>query len=151
MRVWRLQRSIYPALDGEGARLFGGRWNLPGRPVVYTSESLALSTLELLVHLDIDLLPDDLSAYEIDVPDELRGESIEEVHLPTNWRENASCHRCRMLGEAWLDRAESAVLKIPSAVLIDGDNILLNPLHVDAKSIRVVRQDSFRLDSRLLM
>jgi RES domain-containing protein len=150
MRIWRLQRSVYPVLNGEGARLYGGRWNFPGRPVVYTSESLALCALELLIHVDSDLIPSDLMAYEIDLPDDLIIESIEEERLPTSWRHVVSCPACQSYGEAWLERAQAAVLAVPSAVLTHGRNILINPLHLDAARIRLVRQEPFTMDQRLL-
>lgn len=88
MRVWRLMRrayAVYP-LDGEGARLYGGRWNFPGTPVVYTASSLALAALEVLVHVDTDLAPTDLFAIAIDVPDRLQIETITRAMLPANWQ-----------------------------------------------------------------
>jgi RES domain-containing protein len=147
--VWRLQRSVYPALDGEGARRFGGRWNRPGRPVVYTSEHLALCVLELLVHLDTDLVPDDFAAYDLEVPDDCAVETVSEEELPTSWRRSATCSTCRNLGDAWVDRTQAALLEVPSAVLTHGRNLLINPHHPDAKRVRLVHQEPFAFDPRL--
>lgn len=77
MRVWRVSRAAFADLSGEGARLYGGRWNSPGRPMVYTAENPALAILEVRVHLDLDpdLIPDDYVLMEIDVP-EMEGEEL---------------------------------------------------------------------------
>lgn len=150
MLLWRLQRSVYSVLDGEGARRYGGRWNSPGRAVVYASESLALCALELLVHLDTDLLPEDLTAFELEASEDIGSESISESQLPASWRESVSCNTCRTLGDAWLETARSAILAVPAAVVFHGTNYLINTLHPDAKRIRVVRKEPFRLDPRLL-
>lgn len=149
MRVWRLQRPVYPVLDGEGARRFGGRWNRPGRAVVYASEHLALCVLELLVHLDTDVIPDDFAAYELDVPDDCTVESIHEDALPASWRRSVTCPACRDLGDAWLEEGRAAFLKVPSAVLAHGTNLLINPDHPDAERIRLVHQEPFGFDPRL--
>ena len=83
MTVWRLARAVYPALDGEGARLNGGRWNEPGTPIVYTAGSLSLAALDVLVHLNPDRLPDDLVAYGIALPTEsLQARRVETTELP---------------------------------------------------------------------
>lgn len=150
MEVWRLQRSVHPPLDGEGARRFGGRWNTPGRPVVYTSETLALSVLEMLVHFDSDLAPGDYTAFRIFVPDEIACEEVRREHLPEGWHRSAACRACRNAGDAWLDRRTAAVLKVPTAVIPQGSNLLINPNHGDATTIRVVSGVPFAFDSRLL-
>src|SRR4051812_27242466 len=89
MIVWRLTRSAHRALDGEGARLNGGRWNTEGRVVVYTSTTLSLAALEYLVHLEPLLAPDDLVAMEIDLPDDAGvGAQVEPSQFPHGeWRE----------------------------------------------------------------
>ena len=90
MTVWRLARAVYPALDGEGARLNGGRWNEPGTPIVYTAGSLSLAALEVLVHLNPDRLPDDLVAYGIALPTEsLQARRVETTELPDGWDRQA--------------------------------------------------------------
>lgn len=141
---------MYPVLDGEGARRFGGRWNRPGRAVVYTSENLALCVLELLVQLDTDLVPDDYAAYELDVPDDGPSESIDESRLPSDWRRSANCPVCQDLGDAWLEAARSPTLAVPSAVIPHGRNVLLNPEHADVERVRLVRQEPFAFDPRLI-
>jgi RES domain-containing protein len=155
MQVWRLARSVYPALDGEGARRYGGRWNAPGTPVVYTAESLSLSALELLVHLNPAQLPGDLMAYAIDIPDELAVQCIGLEDLPDGWHRRAEDARLRRLGQAWADAERgpdpgAPVLKVPSAVIPEERNVLINPRHPDASEVTVSRKRPFTFDPRLL-
>jgi RES domain-containing protein len=149
MLVWRLQRSVHSALTGEGARLYGGRWNSPGRPVVYTSDSLALSVLEMLVHLDSDLVPADYASYMIDIPDDLRTAEVVRGDLPAGWNRSITCRECVQIGENWLERGETAVLIVPSAVGTHGNNVLIDPRHDFARSISVRSEDPFDFDPRL--
>ncbi|HYJ79957.1 MAG TPA: RES family NAD+ phosphorylase, partial [Longimicrobiaceae bacterium] len=109
MRVWRIAQKIHPPLDGEGARLFGARWNSPGIPVVYTAGSLALAVVELFVHTDPDLVPDDLIAYEIDVPDHLSIDHVVFAGQPADWA-RADVSRCRQLGDRWVRSTKFCVL-----------------------------------------
>ena len=150
MRVWRVARRGYAALDGEGARRAGGRWNSPGLLVVYTSSALSLAVLELLVHTDPDLVPSDLHAFEIEVPGSLTPATLEIGTLPSNWRSIPNHPACRAIGDDWLKRGEQGLLAVPSAVVPEELNYLINPAHPDAGLIRVVRSRAFALDRRLL-
>lgn len=150
MRVWRLARREHSALDGEGARRAGGRWNSPGIPVVYTASALSLAVLELLVHTDPDLVPNDLHAFEIDVPDSLPSSLLDISTLPSNWRQIPNHPGCRALGDRWLEGRSQALLGVPSAVVPEELNYLINPAHPDARLIQVVRSRAFSLDRRLL-
>lgn len=150
MIVWRLARAVYPALDGEGARRHGGRWNAAGTPVAYTSEHLSLAVLEALVHTDPDLLPDDLTAYRIDVPDdlaELALSAFDAGAFPADWRDPYVSVR---LGDAWAAPGGEALLVVPSLVVPQERNVLVNPRHPDAGRIQVVGSEPFALDSRLV-
>ncbi|HEX5724603.1 MAG TPA: RES family NAD+ phosphorylase [Longimicrobiaceae bacterium] len=150
MRVWRIARSIYPALDGEGARRHGARWTSPGIAAVYTAESLALAVVELLVHTDPDLVPRDLAAYEIGVPDTLPVQRVSPKELPGDWREIPGHPACRLLGDAWAAVGEIPLLAVPSAVVPEETNYLLNPEHPQAAQVRVVSSRPFTFDPRLL-
>lgn len=149
MIVWRLARRAYAALDGEGARLAGGRWNSRGRPVVYTSSSLSLAALELLVHTDVPLVPPDLVAFEIEIPERTVIESVEVTDLLDGWRVPGN-PQCRAIGDRWLTGAGAPVLRVPSAVVPEEPNLIINPRHAGASAIRVVRQRPFSFDARLL-
>jgi RES domain-containing protein len=147
--VWRLARLAHAKLDGEGARLAGGRWNSRGRPAVYTSSRLSLAALELLVHTDVPLVPPDLVAFEIEIPDDVPMDSIDIAALPKDWRVPGN-RTCRDLGDAWLVSEHTAVLKVPSAVVPEEFNYIVNPRHDGSKAISIVSRRKFAFDSRLL-
>ncbi|MGQ0714850.1 MAG: RES family NAD+ phosphorylase [Gemmatimonadaceae bacterium] len=149
MIVWRLARLAHVKLDGEGARLAGGRWNSRGRPAVYTSSRLSLAALELLVHTEVTLVPADLVACEIDIPDGIEVRSVELAELPHDWRRPGD-PACVAIGDEWLDDGRTAVLRVPSAVVPEEWNYIIDPGHRAAGSIEVVRQRKFSFDARLL-
>lgn len=149
MIVWRLARLAHVKLDGEGARLAGGRWNSRGRAAVYTSSRLSLAALELLVHTDVPLVPPDLVACELDVPDDIEIESVELATLPNDWRIPGH-PACRSIGDTWIDAGRTAVLGVPSAVVPEEWNYIINPRHRAAKRIELVRRRKFNFDARLL-
>lgn len=150
MRVWRIARQIYDPLNGEGPRRIGGRWNSPGRPVVYTAAHLSLSIVEVLVHTDPDLIPDDLTAFQIEVPETATITTVAPGDLPRHWTDIPNHAACRELGDAWLDRGEHPVLAVPSAIVPEEFNYLINPTHPAASGLRVIRSRPFMFDSRLL-
>lgn len=150
MRVWRIARRQFQALDGEGARLAGGRWNSEGVPVIYTSSTLSLAALEYLVHVDIEDAPDDLRAIEIDVPDGAPMEEVSPATLPGDWRRVPDHPACVRLGDDWARRGEALALRAPSAVIPEESNVLLNPEHPAAASVRVIGSREFSFDPRLL-
>jgi RES domain-containing protein len=152
--LWRVCRAPFATLDGEGARLYGGRWNPPGVAMVYTATSLALAALETLAHTDPDLVPGDLVALRIetgglDVP------APEEAALPEGWRTGGAESRNQAFGDAWVNAATSALLLLPSALLPGAAapaeaNVLLSPGHPDAGRVRIAEQVPFAFDDRLL-
>ncbi|HEY7769930.1 RES family NAD+ phosphorylase [Longimicrobium sp.] len=150
MILWRLTRAAYPKLDGEGARLHGGRWNSEGVPVVYLSSSLSLAALEYLVHIDIEDAPTDLVALKVEVPDTASAEEIEVETLPGGWYSVADHPTCVELGNSWVERGDSLLLWVPSALIRVESNVLLNPHHADAGNVRVLSSTPFAFDSRLL-
>lgn len=151
MRVWRVCRRPFSKtpLDGRGGLVASGRWHTARRLVVYASESLALASLEVLVHCDVDLLPNDLVAIEIDLPKKLRIAELDAGTLPRSWRVHPAPRASQQLGNDWLDAGKEAVLRVPSAVVPTESNFLLNPLHPGTRDIRVVRRIAFRFDQRL--
>ena len=149
MIVWRLARLAHAKLDGEGARLAGGRWNSRGRAAVYASSRLSLAALELLVHTDVPLVPPDLVAFEIEIPDTLEIESVALADLPKDWRLPGH-PGCRAIGDTWLAEERTAVLRVPSAVVPEESNYIINPGHRAATAIQVVGRRRFAFDSRLL-
>lgn len=152
MLVWRLAIGRFHEIDGEGARLYGGRWNSPGIPVVYSAADLSLALLEQLVHLNPVELPAAFRAFAITLPDDANLEVASVAAIP------ADRDACRRYGDDWAASQRSAGLIVPSAVIptllepgqiaTGGRNILLNPLHPSARTWRVT-ETSFDIDARL--
>ena len=126
--AWRIakQRHAKTAFTGEGARLFGGRWNSPGTAVIYTAQSQSLAALEMLVHLESSNLLPNYIMIEVGIDDTLIV-SIELSQLPKNWRADPPPAKVRAIGDAWVADRTSAVLRVPSALVPDEHNFLLNP------------------------
>ena len=137
--AWRLCRAPYADLSGEGARLYGGRWSSPGRPLVYAASSAALAVLEVRVHLDLPphLVPDDYVLLEIDLAD-LALETL--TRLPED---------PRAFGDDWLRTQRSPVLQVPSVIVPESMNLLLNPAHSGAAAARIVASRPFDFGQRL--
>lgn len=149
MIVWRLCRAGHAALDGEGAFLYGGRWNSPGTRLVYTSRPLSLAILEILVHTGPDLMPDGFVKLEISIPEDVRREARAASDLPARWAHGAS-RSTQSVGDRWAAGGRSAVLSVPSAVVPEEENVLINSRHADAGRIAVLSQSPLRLDPRLI-
>jgi RES domain-containing protein len=139
MRIWRVCRRPFADLSGEGARHYGGRWNSPGRPMVYAAESAALAVLEVRVHLDLDwrVLPDDYVLMTIETGD-LVAETLAETPGDP-----------RAAGDAWLASGRSALLRAPSVIVPESFNVLVNPAHRDAARLAVASIRPFAFDARL--
>lgn len=147
---WRLvkERHAENALDGEGARIYGGRWNSPGRRVVYTSGSLALAALETLVHLDSALPLPRFVAFALQIP----REDIEQVRFSSNYGTHGPLPpltETRRLGDRWIDEGRHLALLVPSAIVPQELNLLINPLHARFSQIVISPPVAFHIDSRL--
>ncbi len=149
MRVWRISSRRYRRFDGEGARLYGGRWNHAGTPIVYTSGSLALAALELFVHVDTDLAPAGLIATPADLPENLSLDTADLPELPKNWRSYPAPEALKDIATAWINKSSTAVLAVPSAVIPSEQNYLLNPRHPDFRRIRIQSAIPFEFDPRM--
>ena len=149
--AWRILKARHAAsaFDGEGARVEGGRWNSPGTPVVYTSQSAALAALEMLVHLGRGSI---LVAYVL-IPctfDDALVSQLDRRRLPKNWRSYPAPPELQLIGDKWVKSGASAVLEVPSAVIETDSNYLLNPHQRDFQTIRVMDPQPFEFDLRLL-
>lgn len=150
MHVWRLVKEKYvdSAFSGEGARQGGGRFNSPGRPVVYTSESLALAELEILVHLPTSHLLASYVAFRVRLPDETV-EALDRATLPSNWRASPVPRSVQAVGDAWLHSGSSLALRVPSAVVPAEDNVLINPEHARFEEVTIEGPLDPDIDDRL--
>lgn len=130
VRIWRVYNPAFGSdpFDGEGARLYGGRWNLEGMPVVYCSGSLALAVLEVLVNAQLNLTLSSYQAVPVDV-DEKQIEKLNERRLPPGWRQSPPPYSVQSIGDEWAVTRSSLVLEVPSAVIPLEKNFVINPLH----------------------
>jgi RES domain-containing protein len=150
IRAWRIVRlaRAAEAFTGEGARQFGGRWNSPGTPVVYTSAYQSLAALETHVHLQprgslkFAVIPVDF--------DDAMVERIDEELLPAGWRGEPPGAATMTVGDTWAQGARTAVLAVPSVIVPQETNYLLNPLHPAFARIKVGEPLEFSFDPRLL-
>jgi RES domain-containing protein len=137
LRVWRLCVRAHAAFDGEGARLAGGRWNRKGTPIVYTSATLSLAAQELFVHLDPDEIPSGLLAISAEIPDQMQVKTLSPADLPAVWRQYPAPESLAAIGTAWAESLQTVVLGVPSSVIPQERNYLLNPRHPDFARIRI--------------
>jgi RES domain-containing protein len=150
MEVYRIAKSARVRdLSGIGAFLFGGRWNLKGTFVVYTSETPALAALETLVHMDLTVYPSDMSMATIEIPDNVGINRISEDKLPKNWRAFPAPQKLAEIGSEWVAKGETLLLCVPSVVVMHAYNILINPMHGDMGKVQVVKVEPYRFDTRL--
>ena len=134
-------------LTGEGARLYGGRWNPKGIPLIYTAESVALAALEVLVRLTT---PKQYSRVTYELPDTASTEVLTLAELPPTWNFPFPNIWLLEFGRTWAMERRSLVLKVPSAVVQgEGWNYLLNPLHPESSAIHIFDIAPFSFDPRL--
>jgi RES domain-containing protein len=151
IRAWRIVKTRYSAdaFSGEGARLYGGRWNSSGVAMVYTAGSESLATLELLVHLDNTSVLSSFSICPIDFADSIV-EIMDPATLPRDWRQSPPPISLQAVGNDWISRGSSVVLRVPSAVIASEYNYLLNPAHIDFKRLVIGSMELLKLDPRLI-
>ena len=150
MKAWRItkQKHARTASSGEGARLYGGRWNSPGVPIVYVAESQSLAVLEMLVHLDAPALLEKYVFLEVDFDASLVTD-LDRSSLAKNWQSDPVPHAIQTIGDRWVFSGDSAVLRVPSVLVPAESNFLLNPRHADFVKIGISRPQAFRFDPRL--
>ena len=150
MRFWRICRRPYAvaAASGDGARLYGGRWNSRGVRVVYSSTSLALAAVETFVNLEPNLLPADLVSIEGEVPQGLEIGRVDAKSLPVRWYESRD-ESLRRFGDAWIHAGDSVALLVPSAAIRSEWNLLLNPTHAEFSKIILNEPQPFEFDVRM--
>jgi len=149
--IWRIDKKRHSAssFSGEGAALYGGRWNPQGVRVVYASQTLALAALEKFVHLEGVAGGISFVSFKIDVPESVKIKHLELTHLPKNWRNVPAPASTREIGLNWAQKNESAILRVPSTIIPSEYDYLINPLHGDSKSLKISKPSPFSFDPRL--
>lgn len=148
MIAFRIADRRFPIFNATGAFLRGGRWNSPGRPVLYAAQTYAGALVEVLVHAEVDSVPKTHAVIRIDIPDDISTELLDTLKLP-DW---ASDDRiaARAFGDRWIDELRSAVLLVPSVVLQGREsNVLINPAHPRFPHITASGPEPVIWDSRL--
>ena len=151
MQLFRIAKTQHiRSLSGTGAMLYGGRWNRKNIPIIYTSENRSLATLEYLVHVPLSITPRDLSMAVLEIPDDISPEQISIDDLSNDWRDYPAPPELAELGSKWALAKSSLLMRVPSAVVMNEFNVLINPLHPDIARVAIARVEKFVFDRRLL-
>jgi RES domain-containing protein len=148
MDLWRI--SSHASLDGLGGLLTSARWHSRGRRIVYLAATPAGALIEVLVHLELSpaRMPTPWRLMKVRVGDGTSSERITPEDLAPDWRD--SLQTSAAVGDQWLEGKRSALLEVPSAIVPETSNWLLNPEHPDSGRVALIEHEAFRLDSRLL-
>lgn len=150
MKVFRLSKKKYAKeLSGKGASKSGNRWNSKGTEIIYTSESRALAMSEILVHVSLATLPSDFVMMTIDIPDTIKIDELKISELAENWNQHPPSIGTQKIGDSFIDSMKYCILKVPSAVVKEDFNYLLNPYHKDFKKIKIIQTTDFPFDRRI--
>jgi RES domain-containing protein len=148
MIVYRITNSLYKDdISGDGAKIRGARWNLQGSSMLYTAENISLCILELLVHIGLQDIQNFYHLLAIVIPDGMPVTEISIGKLKDNWLEDEDY--TAFMGTEFLKNNTSLVLKVPSAIIDEEHNLLINPYHPDFKKIKIKRSKEFIFDQRL--
>jgi len=148
MILWRI--SNHADLSGVGGLYAPARWHTRGHPIVYLAESPSSALLEALVHLEMerDDLPATYQLLKLEAEEGIPCDSVALETLPEHWKDSEAI--TRMIGDEWLRLRRTALLRVPSAVMPETWNWLLNPRHSGASRVKILTTGTYRHDSRLL-
>ncbi len=148
MIVYRISNKLFSTdLSGTGAKLNGARWNSKGIPMLYTTEHISLALLEMLVHTQFKDYAIELDLLHIHLPDNSEIKEVTFSKLKTGWIEDDDYSR--FIGDEFIRSKQFLILKVPSAVVNEEHNFLINPNHPEFKKIKISKTKSFRPDKRL--
>ncbi len=150
MIVYRITNEVFKAdLSGNGAALYGSRWNSVGIHLLYTSQFISLCILESLVHLRREDVPVSQYLLNIEIPDGLKISEISYKKIKNRWQQELGY--TRWLGDEFIKNQQNPVLKVPSAIVPQESNFLLNPQHSDFKKVKIISSELLELDKRLMI
>ena len=148
MIVYRITNSLFKDdISGTGAKIKGARWNTPGSSMLYTAQSISLSVLELLVHIGFKDIQNFYHLLAISIPDDTALSEINIVKLKKDWLEDEDY--TAFMGTEFLKNNENLILKVPSAIITEEYNFLINPYHPDFKKVKIKKSNPFIFDQRL--
>ena len=148
MILWRV--SNYQTLDGVGGLYVSGRWHTKGHPVIYCALNPSTALLETLVHMEIDSedRPERFQVLRVEGPDSLSIGKVEADSLSPNWADDLSATQA--IGDRWLTEARSLLLQVPSVLVPETWNVLVNPQHIEANLLKITAMYEHAFDARLL-
>lgn len=148
MIIYRLAMERFSMdMSGTGAKLMGGRWNSKGVPVLYTTENISLSVLEILVNTERQHIPQTYQLLKLNIPDSVSYTTILKVKLKEQWKDDFE--HTQWIGNEFLKQNKILILKVPSAVVDEEYNFLFNPGHPDFKKLKILSVNKFSFDKRL--
>ena len=150
MIVYRITNAPYKNdISGNGAAMYGSRWNSKGIYLLYTSQYISLSILESLVHLKSKEIPPTQYLLHIEFPDEKEIAELSYKKIKQNWHEEFEY--TQWIGDQFIQNKKSLALKVPSAIVPEESNFLLNPLHEGFKKVKIISSELLQLDKRLIV
>jgi RES domain-containing protein len=150
MEVYRITKKEHADLDGMGGLFGPGRWHKKGNNVIYTSEHASLAAWEKIVHVaSFENLPDDLWLINIDIPDSIEIQIVPKNILAPGWDDFPFSNETLDFGTSFLQKKEYLALKVPSVIIPDEFNVILNPLHPDIHKCRIISSEPFFFDRRI--
>lgn len=148
--VFRIAKENYISdLSGKGAKEYGGRWNSVGNSMLYTSENISLCLLEVLCNVQLELVQQNLALIELQLPKTNLFDTISLNDLPKDWYKFPAPYELNSIGDKFLKEGKFLGLKVPSAIVTEEHNILLNPLHSMFKEVKIIKQKKYVVDNRL--
>jgi RES domain-containing protein len=151
MIVYRITKKEHAALDGMGGLFGPGRWHKKGNPVIYTSEHASLAAWEKIVHVaSFENLPDDLLLIKIEIPGSIEIQKVPKKILVPGWNDFPYSSETINFGTSFLRKKEYLALKVPSVIIPNEFNVILNPLHPDIQKCKIISSAPFVFDERIL-
>jgi len=152
MELYRITQESYSNdLSGNGSRIFGGRWNSEGQYALYTSASRSLALLETIAHIPVKLFRNKkYILVTVFLPDKAPLKFIEEKDLPNNWDALDIQHVTQKVGDNFLEEQKALLLRVPSVLMPEEFNYIINPLHPSMKQVKVIYQREIRFNDRLI-
>ena len=149
--AWRIVQTHVAdrAFTGEGSRRYGGRWNSKGYAVVYTSSSISLAILEVLVHIPIYGILEEYVYFPVEFDQDLVL-PLDVDNLPDNWKKDPSPRATKQIGDSWVESRESVILEVPSTIVPTEKNYVINPAHPDFKKLKIGSPTKILFDPRLI-
>jgi len=152
MLVYRISGQRFANdLSGTGARLNGGRWNSVGLSLLYAASYRSLALLEILVHTTNNYVPDDLRLITIEIPDTILIKEILHEEISDELNRKKAQAQFQTIGDKWIKSQTSLILKVPSVIIPEEFNYLINPLHKDFHKVKIIETKLFRFDERLVV